>query len=121
MTPFGVFEVRQAQPGETGDGKMAQCMPMDLLYGAYVSARREGDTMIPFGKRSPVKLKKLMIDAHVERAMRPSVPIVRDRNGNVLFAVGLRPAEGCRTSQEETQMIVRFCGEWPCAGMDEER
>ena len=121
MTPFGVFEVRQAQPGETGDGKMAQCMPMDLLYGAYVSARREGDTMIPFGKRSPVKLKKLMIDAHVERAMRPSVPIVRDRDGNVLFAVGLRPAEGCRTSQEETQMIVRFCGEWPCAGMDEER
>ncbi len=118
QTPFGAFEVRPAHPGETGDGKRSQCMPLRLLAGAYVSSRREGDAMIPFGKHAPVKIKKLMIDAHVEQAMRASVPMVRDREGNILFAVGLRPAESCRMDEKETQMIIRFLGEWSPA--DEE-
>lgn len=112
MTPFGEFEVYPAAPGENGDGRRSQGVPLRLLEGACVSARREGDTIIPFGKHTPVKLKKLMIDAHIERAMRDSVPIVRDRQGGVLFAVGLRPAEGCRQHENETQMMVRFLGKW---------
>ncbi len=118
QTPFGLFEVREALEGETGDGKQSQCMPQRRLVGAAVSSRREGDTMIPFGKHTPVKLKKLMIDAHVERAMRRSVPLVRDGEGNVLFAVGLRSAECCRAAKDEKQMMVRFCGGWP--GTDDE-
>lgn len=114
-TPFGGFEVRAARPGETGDGRRAQCMPLLLLEGAVVSSRREGDTMIPFGRKTPVKLKKLMIDAHVERAMRKSVPLVRDREGNILLAVGLRSAESCRVGENEAQMMVRFCGCWSAA------
>ena len=114
-TPFGEFEIRPALPGETGDGKRSQRIPLELLEGSVVSSRREGDVMIPFGKKTPVKLKKLMIDAHVERAMRKSVPVVRDREGSVLFAVGLRPSESCRAAKEEKQMIVRFCGDWPRA------
>ena len=111
-TPFGGFEVREARPGETGDGKRSQCMPGHLLAGAYVSMRSEGDVMIPFGRKTPVKLKKLMIDAHIERAMRKSIPVVRDSEGNVLFAVGLRPSERCRVCGDERQMMVRFCGEY---------
>ena len=118
QTPFGLFEVREAAAGETGDGKRTQCMPLHVLEGAVVSSRREGDTMIPFGKHTPVKLKKLMIDAHVERAMRRSVPLVRDGEGNVLFAAGLRSAECCRAAKDEKQMMVRFCGAWP--GTDDE-
>ena len=112
-TPFGRFEVYPAPEHETGDGKRAQRMPAQLLEGAFVSARREGDTMIPFGKRTPVKLKKLMIDAGIERAMRHSVPIVRAGDGSILFAVGLRPSECCREACG-AQMIVRFMGKWPC-------
>lgn len=114
-TPFGAFEVRPALPGETGDGRRSQCMPEHLLAGTYVSSRREGDVMIPFGKKTPVKIKKLMIDAHVERAMRKSVPLVRDREGQVLFAVGLRPAQSCRVQEHEKQMMIRYCGAWPAA------
>ena len=117
-TPFGEFEVRAALPGETGDGKRIQCIPLRLLAGAVVSSRREGDTMIPFGKRMPVKLKKLMIDAHVERAMRKSVPLMRDCEGNILWAVGLRGAEHCRLRENEEQMMVRYLGAWSPA--DEE-
>ncbi|MBQ7887481.1 MAG: tRNA lysidine(34) synthetase TilS [Clostridia bacterium] len=117
-TPLGKFVVRPALEGETGDGKRSQRMPLRLLQGAYVSSRREGDVMIPFGKHTPVKLKKLMIDAHIERAMRKSVPLVRDRQGRILWAVGLRPADCCRPAGNEEQMIVCFCRAWPCA--DEE-
>ena len=118
QTPFGGFEVRLALEGETGDGKREQCVPLRLLEGACVSSRREGDTMVPFGRNTPVKLKKLMIDAHVERAMRRSVPLVRDSAGNVLFAVGLRASESCRVCGNEEQLMVRFCGDWSPA--DEE-
>ena len=116
-TPFGRFEVRPAQPGEWGDGKAAQSIPGRLLAQASVGSRREGETMVPFGKRSPVKLKKLMIDAGVERAMRRSVPVVRGGEG-VLFAVGLRGAEGCRGNEDEERMLVRFMGLWPGKSMD---
>lgn len=114
-TPFGRFLVRAAQPGETGDGKTSQRIPFSLLAGACVTARREGDVMIPFGRQTPVKIKKLMIDAGIERAMRSSMPMVRAEDGTILFAVGLRPAEKCRGGQDGAQMLVRFLGAWPQA------
>lgn len=108
-TPFGRFEVRPAGPREWGDGKRSQSIPKELLAQARVGSRREGETLVPFGKRSPVKLKKLMIDAGVERAMRESVPVVRG-GGETLFAVGLRSAESCRGHEGEERMLVSFLG-----------
>ena len=119
-TPFGRFEVRPAQPGEWGDGKTAQSIPGRRLMDARVGSRREGETIVPFGKRSPVKLKKLMIDAGVERAMRRSVPVVRG-DGEALLVVGLRSAEGCRGNEDEERMLVRFLGLWPDGNLDGER
>lgn len=114
-TPFGRFEVRAAAPDETGDGKREQRMPARLLSGAVIGARRQGDTMIPFGRHTPVKVKKLMIDAGIERAMRAGMPLLRSAEGEVLMVFGLRCAEACRDARQEEQMIVRFCGGWPCA------
>ena len=117
-TPFGRFEVRPAQPGERGDGKTAQSIPARLLARASVGSRREGETMVPFGRKTPVKLKKLMIDAGVERAMRRSVPVVRG-DGEALLVVGLRSAEGCRgNNEDEERMLVRFLGLWPDENAD---
>ena len=117
-TPFGRFEVRPAQPGERGDGRAAQSIPKRLLLHASVGSRREGETMVPFGRKTPVKLKKLMIDAGVERAMRRSVPVVRG-DGEALLVVGLRSAEGCRgNNEDEERMLVRFLGLWPDENAD---
>ena len=109
-TPYGRFEVREAEPGETGDGKTSQVMPASLLRGACVTGRREGDVLIPFGRHTPVKLKKLMIEAGIERAMRNSVPVLR-RDDMLLFAVGVRPGECCRSTKEDQSiMMVRYLG-----------
>ena len=120
-TPFGRFEVTPAPEGETGDGRLAQSMPAHLLRGARVTGRRPGDVMIPFGMHTPVKLKKLMIDAGIERAMRASVPVVR-QGDTVLLAVGLRPAACVRSSNDrDERMILRFLGAWPEAGEKQEK
>ena len=111
-TPMGRFEVREALPGETGDGRWSQTIPARLLEGARVTSRREGDVLVPFGRHSPVKLKKLMIEAGIERAMRNSVPVL-SRENMLLFAVGVRPGECCRGAREEKQMMVRFLGRRP--------
>lgn len=113
-TPFGVFTVRDALPGETGDGRLTQVIPAARLAGACVTARREGDTMVPFGRHSPVSLRRLMIDAGIERAMRNSVPLLR-QGERILWAVGLRPGEGCRVQHTEPVKLVTFRGRGPQA------
>ena len=106
-TPFGVFTVREAAPGETGDGITSQAVDAALLCGAVVSMRREGDAMIPFGRKTPVKLKKLMIDAGVERPIRNSLPVIRRKGdgGEILWVVGLRPAALCAAQGGQRLMI----------------
>ena len=108
-TPFGTFAVRGAQAGETGDGRGSQVIPERLLRSCAVTARRDGDSMVPFGRHTPVPLKKLMIEAGVERAMRLSVPILRGEEV-ILWAVGLRPGEACLVRKGEEAKLVTFLG-----------
>lgn len=107
QTPFGVFCVRRAQAGETGDGITSQSVPTRLLESAVVGVRREGDAMIPFGQHTPVKLKKLMIDRGVERAMRRSIPVIRSKEG-ILWASGIRPSQLCLAREDEERMMITF-------------
>jgi len=117
-TPFGRVLVRRAQEEENGDGRREQAIPEALLKGAHVTGRRAGDAMVPFGMHTKVKLKKLMIDAGIERAMRKSVPVLRS-DDRILFAAGLRPDECVRSTQKQQRMIVRFEGMLP--GAEEEQ
>ena len=107
MTPFGTFTVQPARPGETGDGRISQAMPASCLAGAVVTARRPGDRMTPFGAQGPVPLRKLMIDAGIERPLRGSLPVLR-QGGEILFVGGLRPAGRCRVQPGEPAMLVSW-------------
>ena len=106
-TPFGTFSVRPAQAGETGDGVSAQAISKALLEGAQITVRREGDAIIPFGRHTPVKVKKLLIDAGVERAMRRSVPVLRHA-GEILWLPGIKTSRLCHTQENEENLIISF-------------
>lgn len=107
QTPFGMFFVRAALPGETGDGVTSQTISKALFCGAVVGARREGDRMTPFGAHSPVKLKKLL--EGIESGLRKSVPVVRSGE-EILWLPGVRPAEACRAESGEERLLVAFKG-----------
>lgn len=111
-TPFGSVRVRPAEPGETGDGRLRQAIPTRLLEGARITSRREGDAMIPFGMSSAVKVKKLLIDEGIDQGIKASIPILRTRDGEILWVIGLRPAESCRGEENEEKMIVEFRARW---------
>ena len=104
-TPYGVFTVREALEGETGDGISCQAMDAHVLSGCVVAGRREGDVLVPFGRHTGVKLKKLMIDAGIERPIRNSLPVIR-KGENILWAVGLRPSELCRAQGGRRLMVT---------------
>ena len=78
-----------------------------LLAGSVVSQKRAGDAMIPFGRHEAVKLKKLMIDAGVERPLRGSMPVLR-QGDTILWAVTLRPSAFCHISGGERGLMVTF-------------
>lgn len=104
-TPYGVFAVRPAREGETGNGIDSQTMDESLLAGCVVTGRREGDILVSFGRRTGVRLRKLMIDAGVERPIRNSLPILR-KGDQILWAVGLRPSELCRAQGGRRLMVT---------------
>lgn len=108
-TPFGRFTARMAMPGETGDGKMSQAIPLRLMVDAKITCRREGDAMTPFGKNTPKKLKDILTGAGIERAMKNSVPILRSGEG-ILWAAGIRPDERVRAREGESCVLVRHEG-----------
>lgn len=105
VTPYGVLTVREAEGGETGDGITCQAVDAQMLSGCMVGGRREGDTLVPFGRHTPVKLKKLMIDAGVERPIRNSLPVIR-KGDTILWAVGLRPSNLCAAQGGKRLMIL---------------
>lgn len=111
QTPFGTFVIRDAREGETGDGVRAQAIAQEKLAGAYVSARRPGDRMTPFGMRGEKKLQDILTDAGVERALRESVPVVRSGSG-ILWAAGVRASQDVLAQDGQRMKLVEFSSEW---------
>lgn len=107
-TPFGTFTARTAAASETGDGRLSQVVPLRLLNGARITARREGERMTPFGAAAPVRVKKLLADAGIESIERPSVPALRMKNGEILWLPLARPSRLCERKDGEAAVLLTF-------------
>lgn len=77
-----------------------------LALPLVVRPRREGDRMQPFGSTSLKKVSRLMLEAHIPRALRDSLPLVTDAQ-DILWVPEVRRAEKGRLS-EKTEQIVRL-------------
>ena len=60
------------------------------LMPLKLSCWKPGDTMIPFGKKSPVRLKKIFADAEIGSSERAAFPVIRGADGSVLWVALLR-------------------------------
>ena len=70
--------------------------------------RKAGDTFQPLGLGSEKKLKDFMIDAHIPRRWRDSVPLVESR-GRIAWVVGWRIADWAKISPRTRRVLeMRF-------------
>lgn len=77
-------------------------MPSKLI----ISKPKEGDSLIPFGKNTPVKLKKLRIDRKI--ASVPVLPVVKLEDDTIIWAPNIRHTNFALVDKEATSFYVKI-------------
>jgi len=110
-------EARLLDASET-DGKLAGADSLHAYLDVdtvgqelLVRNRKPGDRFHPLGLQAEKKLKEFMIDAHIPRAWRDSVPLVVGKQG-IAWVVGWRIAHWARVTPETRRVVeIRFSSE----------
>jgi tRNA(Ile)-lysidine synthase len=76
-----------------------------INWPLVIRNRRPGDCIKPLGGVGRKKVQDLLVDAKVPRSARDRVPVVADADGQVLWVVGVAPAE-CRGGSPEAEMVI---------------
>ena len=69
-----------------------------------VATRKPGDRMRPLGLKAPKRLQDILVDAHVPRQSRDSLPIVSDRE-EIVWIPGVTVSESKRVTAETTHQL----------------
>ena len=101
-TRFGRFLLCPAGSG-AGDGRTSQSIPYVPGQRLTVGLRRSGEAMVPFSKKTPKPLARLIADAGVDPSLRSQMPIVR-LEGQPIWLAGIRPSERCRSAPGAWQL-----------------
>jgi len=88
---FGKFELKMEEGcGDETCGPFCACFSENLPCPLILDVRHDGDRMVPFGKHTPVLLKKLYSDAKIRVYERDGIPVLRDIEGNILWIPGVK-------------------------------
>lgn len=71
----------------------------------FLRNRRPGDRVIAFGRQSPEKLKKLLIDAKIPCQERGRIPLVVDGEDNIWWVVGVRHTNMARVRPDDRNIL----------------
>ena len=63
--------------------------------------------MVPFGRKNPVRLKKLFADAEIGSGERSAYPVVRGADGSILWVALLRNGNIAPVT-ETTKSVLRL-------------
>lgn len=92
-------------------GKTKAFFDMDeILFPLYFAPRKEGEKMIPFGKNTPIPLKKLFNEYKIPSPERSFYPLFRNGDGRILMIPFIRRSS-LAPLQEETRIILYFSAE----------
>ena len=69
-----------------------------------VSTRQPGDRMRPLGQKSAKRLQDILVDAHVPRHLRDSLPVVSDRE-EIIWIPGVTVAESKRVTSATRRQL----------------
>lgn len=102
---------------QTGDGRpvyddvFCQELDADVLKGAVIRTRRNGDVIRPLGAPGRQKLKDYLINRHVDRPVRELIPLIA-RGRDVLWVMGEGISEEAKLRPGSKAVRVRLVG-WP--------
>ncbi|MBI5042767.1 MAG: tRNA lysidine(34) synthetase TilS, partial [Nitrospirae bacterium] len=65
-----------------------------------------GDYFYPAGMKGRKKLKEFLIDHKIPRADRDKIPILIDKNNDILWIMGLRMDERFRAKEDTKRRLV---------------
>jgi tRNA(Ile)-lysidine synthase len=90
---------------ETGNGVVfdANIIPSNLILRSW----RAGDKMIPFGKNSAVKLKKIFSDRKIPLSEKITIPILSFSAGTIICVLGVRRSN-IGLINPKVKQIIRF-------------
>jgi tRNA(Ile)-lysidine synthase len=72
-----------------------------------ITCWQPGDTLVPFGKKRPVRLKKIFADAEIGSYERSAYPVIRGADGSVLWVALLRNSN-LDPVTEQTRRVLRL-------------
>lgn len=98
---------------ETNRGRATLEVAVDadrVIWPLTVRNRRPGDAIKPLGGRGRKKVQDLLVDMKMPREDRDRVAVVVDASGQLVWVVGVTPADWCRIpatpSGTEAEMVV---------------
>ncbi len=77
------------------------------LMPLKITCWQPGDTLVPFGKKRPVRLKKIFADAEIGSSERYAYPVIRGADGSILWAALLRNSN-VEPVTEQTRQVLRL-------------
>lgn len=77
-----------------------------IRWPLTIRNRRPGDRIKPLGAPGRKKVQDLLVDMKMPRADRDRVAVVVDADGQLVWVVGVTPADECRARTPEAEMVV---------------
>lgn len=71
----------------------------------HVRLRKEGDLFKPLGSPGHCKLKEFFIDQKIPREYRAHVPVLVDKNDNIVWVVGYRISDDVKVTEQSRNIL----------------
>ncbi|MDW8206047.1 MAG: tRNA lysidine(34) synthetase TilS [Cytophagales bacterium] len=98
--------IRLIPPAEvhTGSRYRVRINPEVLQFPLQVRTWQPGDAMQPFGMKGRKKISDLLTDMKVAQPEKATARVLCNANGQILWLIGYRLAEPCRTANNASSM-----------------
>ncbi len=103
---LSITEVEKGEINFLNKPKYTEFVDKDkLLLPLKIRFFHNGDRFQPLGFKSEIKLKKFFINQKVPARLRHKIPLVIDKNGNIIWVAGYRISEKVKIDKNSSNIV----------------
>ena len=76
-----------------------------MKYPLLIRTRCPGDKIIPFKRKRPVKVKKLLIDRKIEKRSRDLIPLIFNDSGELIYILGIKRSNFAAIDEQSKEVV----------------